>query len=214
MELRKAGASVAYTVTLHMGIAQLYKVLLEGLSSLSGERKKSLFITDPKAFRRDIVDTIASIVYESLACIANTFNGVDDVAWTHAISVFLDVYPPHDSEPVGMNPLQQQLAVQLIDKLSHNMDGWYPAISRVLLAVIGPYTSHPQIAKRTAHVILKDAVYKELQKLPALHAKSPEKLPDFFPATVTYDVNTNTITPPTEAAADYRPTLRRSTFQI
>ena len=74
------------------------------------------------------------------------------------------------------------------------MDGWYPAISRVLLATIGPYAGCPQISKRTAHVILKDAVYKELQKLSALHAKSPEKVADFFPASVTYNVPTNTIT--------------------
>ena len=93
-----------------------------------------------------------------------------------------------------MNPLQQQLAVQLIDKMRHNMEGWYPAISRVLLATIGPYRGNPQITKRTAHVILKDAVYKELQKLPALHAKSPKKIPDYFPSSVTYDAGKNTIT--------------------
>jgi hypothetical protein len=183
---------VEYAVTLHFGIQRLYKLLLDGLSSLEWERKRSLFITDPKAFRLDLVDTIASIVYESLACVANTFAGVDDDAWVHAISVFIDIYPPHESEPVG--PLQQQLAVQLIAKLRHNMDGFYPAISRVLLATIGPYAGHPQVCKRTAHVILKDAVYKELQKLPALHANSPEKVADFFPLSVTYDVAANTIT--------------------
>ncbi len=185
---------VEYAVTLHFGIQRLYKLLLDGLSSLQSERKRSLFITDPTAFRRDLVDTIASIVYESLACVANTFVGVDDDAWVHAISVFLDIYPQHKSEPVGMNPLQQQLAMQLIDKLRHNMDGWYPAISRVLVATIGPYAGHPQVCKRTAHVILKDAVYKELQKLPALQAKSPEKVADLFPPSVTYDVAANTIT--------------------
>ena len=186
--------SVEYAVTLHMGIQRLYKLLLDGLTSLEWERKRSLFITDPKAFRLDLVDTIASIVYESLACVANTFLGADDDAWTHAISVVLDIYPPREAEPLGMNPLQQQLAVQLIDKLRDNMDGWYPAISRVLLATIGPYAGHPHVKKRTAHVILKDAVYRELQKLPALHAKSPEKVADFFPPSVTYDVGTNTIT--------------------
>ena len=191
---RPKSLPVEYAVTLHMGIRQLYKTLFDGMQNLSWERKKSLFITDPKKFRHDAIDTVASIVYESLACIANTFNGVDDDAWTHAIGVSLDLYPPHDSEPVGMNPLQQQLAVQLIDKLRHNMDGFYPAISRVLLATIGPYAGHSQVSKRTAHVILKDAVYKELQKLPALHAKSPEKVADCFPASVTYDATTNTIT--------------------
>ena len=106
-----------------------------------------MIITDPKTFRRDLVDTIASIIYESLACFANTFAGADDDAWTHAISVFLDIYPPHDSEPAGMNPLQQQLAVQLIDKLRQNMDGWYPAISRVLL---GPSALTPVTLRSTS----------------------------------------------------------------
>jgi hypothetical protein len=183
-----------YARTLHWGIRQLYKLLLEHLSSLEWERQRSLFITDPEAFRRDVVDTIASIVYESLACVANAFAGGDDDAWVHVIGVFHDIYPPHESEPVGMNPLQQQLAVQLIKNLRHNMDGWYPAISRVLLATIGSYAGHPQFSKRTASVILKDAFYKELQKLPALHAKSPEKLASLFPPSVTYDVAANTIT--------------------
>lgn len=98
------------------------------------------------------------------------------------------------SQSRGLTAFQQQLAVQLIDKLRHSMEGWYPAISRVLLATIGPYAGHPQITKRTANVILKDAVYKGLQKLALLHAKCPERLGDFSPASVTYDVGTNTIT--------------------
>ena len=85
---RPKSLPVEYAVTLHIGIRQLYKTLLDGLQSLAWEQKKSLFITNPNAFRRDIVDTIASIVYESLACIANTFNGGDDDAWIHAIGVF------------------------------------------------------------------------------------------------------------------------------
>ena len=110
------------------------------------------------------------------------------------MGVFSRIYPSRGNQPVGMNPLQQQLAVQLLDKLRDNMQGWYPAISRILLAVIGPYAGHPQIAKRTAHVILKDAVYKELQKLPTLHANHPEKIADFLPSSVTYDPTADTLT--------------------
>jgi hypothetical protein len=93
-----------------------------------------------------------------------------------------------------MNPLQQQLAVQLIEKLRHNMEGMYPAISRVLLAVIGPYRDLPDISTRTAYVIIKDAVYKELQKLPTLHAKEPERIADYLPSNVTYGGASNTLT--------------------
>ena len=119
---------------------------------------------------------------------------MDDDAWVHAISLMLDMYPPHNSEPVGMNPLQQQLAVQLISKLNDNMEGRYPAISRVLLLTIGPYEGKPLVTKKTAYVILKDAIYSELQRLPALHAKFPEKVGDFLPDSVTYDINLNTLT--------------------
>ena len=70
------------------------------------------------------MNTVADIVYESLACVANDFTGPDDDAWHHAISVFLEIYPRQKSGPVGMNPLQQQLAVQLLDKLRENMDGF------------------------------------------------------------------------------------------
>jgi hypothetical protein len=74
------------------------------------------------------------------------------------------------------------------------MEGLYPAIARVLLAVIGPYEGRPPIAERTAFVILKDAVYKELQRLPTLHSKEPDKISDYLPANVTYDPATNALT--------------------
>ena len=74
------------------------------------------------------------------------------------------------------------------------MDGFYPSISKVLLATIGPYKQHLSVPSGTAYAILRDAVYKELQKLPSLYAKKPEKLADFIPANVTYDHEKNTLT--------------------
>jgi hypothetical protein len=112
----------------------------------------------------------------------------------HAISTFMDIYPFHEGASIGMDALQQQLAVQLIEKLQHNMERWYPAISRVLLAVIGPYEGYPKVTTRTAYVIIKDAVYKTLQRLPELYAKQPEKVEDFLPPNVAYDAATNTLT--------------------
>src|SRR5262249_16268699 len=114
--------------------------------------------------------------------------------WFHAIETFIDIYPFYDSVSIGMDPLQQQLAIQLVEQLQKNMNGWYPAISRVLLAVIGPYESDPPVTTRTAYVILKDAVYKTLQNLSDLHNKHPEKVADFLPSDVTYDAKTNTLT--------------------
>ena len=93
-----------------------------------------------------------------------------------------------------MNPLQQQLALQFIKKLRQNMDGWYPSISRVLLAVVGPYERKGGSNKRTAFNILKDAVYFELQKLPKLNKIAPEKISTFLPPNVTYNPKSNTLT--------------------
>jgi hypothetical protein len=74
------------------------------------------------------------------------------------------------------------------------MKGFYPSISKVLLATIGPYDQHPNVTTRTAYAILRDAVYKELQQLPNLYMSKREKLADFLPANVTYDHAENTLT--------------------
>ena len=137
---------------------------------------------------------IGPIVYESFECVAIGFTGANDEAWTHVIGVYRNIYPFFDTEPEGMDPLQQQLALKFLLKLRQNMEGWYPSISRVLLAVIGPYENSSTDQKRTAFVLLRDAVYKELQKLPRLIEKKPDKIRDFFPSSVAYDPSANTLT--------------------
>ncbi len=186
------GLSIAFQINLHHGISDLYKLTMSGLESLEGYRRISLFARAESAHDYHLVRSVASIVYESLASIANSFVGYDDKSWHHAISTFIDIYPSH-SDLQGMDPLQQHLAVMLIDKLRDNMGGWYPAISRVLIAVVGPYDDQHRGATGTAYRIFKDAVYKTLQKLPELNARKPEKIGDFLPANVTYDGATNTL---------------------
>jgi hypothetical protein len=181
-------------ISFHMGIRDLYTDTIAALAKLQPERLTPLFITNTEEYRSDLVQVIASIVYDSLAAIANRFSSIDDEGWFHAIGVFHDVYPAFGNNPAGMNPLQQQLGIRLIAKLRDNIEGMYPSISRVLLSVIGPYDQPPQINTRTAHVIIRDAVYKELQKLPELHARNPDKLGEFLPPNVTYNAVNNTLT--------------------
>lgn len=152
------------------------------------------FIKEPGQYRSDLVHVIASIVFESLSSIANAFDDFNGRFWHHCISVINDIYPFYDTEPAGLNPLQQQLAVQLIEKLRENMEGFYPSISKVLLATIGPYDQHPNVTTSTAYSILRDSVYKELQKLPNLYMNKPDKLADFLPANVIYSHAENTLT--------------------
>lgn len=181
--------SVGLSVALHSGIADLYKRVMQAFDKMPIERLVLLYATKERPDRwENLVAEIASIVYESLESIANSFQGQDDPNWHHAISVFRDVFPMYGSTPIGFDPLQQRLAIMLIEKLSQNMEGFYPSISRVLLAVIGPYARHRDSDDRlTAFGILRDAVYKEFFKLKQLHVENPNRLGDYFPGHVKYD---------------------------
>jgi hypothetical protein len=92
-----------------------------------------------------------------------------------------------------MNPLQQHLGIKLLEKLDENMRGLYPSLSRVMLAVLGPYARSAGSQKRTAYMILKDAAYKKFQRLSALYKEKPDKIADFLPATVRYDSTANVL---------------------
>lgn len=191
--LRPEKPSIEFVVGIRSGIENLYKTLTTGLTTSEPERRKGLFILDKKAFPNDLVEIIASTAAENLMCFANGFKGFEDEGWHVAIGLYLEAFPQGD-ERQGMNPLQQHLALILLEKLSENMEGWYPAISRVLLAVVGPYEKVAGAAQRNAYNLFRDAVYSELKKLPQLHANNPEKFDDFLPPNVTYDAKTNSLT--------------------
>jgi hypothetical protein len=178
----------------HRGIQALYRDLLKSFNNIDEKSYHILFDDGTDQYRSELVHVIASIVFESLSSIANGFSDFNGRFWHHCIGVIHDIYPFHDGGPEGLNPLQQQLAIQLIAKLKDNMNGYYPSISKVLLATIGPYEQHPNLTHRTAYAILRDAVYKELQNLLVLYERKPEKISDFLPANVTYDHKSKTLT--------------------
>lgn len=188
---RSAKQQIDFAVEFHFGIQGLYKELQDGLSKLAWDRKKSLFVTNTQEHRADLVAIVADIVYDSLVSVAGGFHGGDDEAWFHVIGILTEIYPPYGDMPLGMNPLQQQLALRFLDTLRRNMQGWDRPISRVLILGLGPYKSEP---KRTAHSILLDAVYKELQGLSALQAKAPETLDRYLPPNTSYDSESDSIT--------------------
>jgi hypothetical protein len=95
--------------------------------------------------------------------------------------------------PIGLDPLQQRLAMMLIEKLSENMQGFYPSISRVLLTVIGPYERHRD-TRLTAFGILRDAVYNEFLKLKQLYTEKPDVFDGYFPTHVKYNPAVDTLT--------------------
>lgn len=179
---------------LHYGVEKATKMAQQLIAHLDSREYEALFVSDPKQHRYDVLETLVEIVYEALAAISNKFKGFDDPFWMTAIDVFHTAIPSIGDQPDGMSPFQQRLTLKIIDKLDDNMEGFYPAICRVLLACVGPYNRNAKQHNKTAFNILRDAMYVRLQNLPELVANKPEKLTDFLPDNVTYDPRTNELT--------------------
>jgi hypothetical protein len=193
---RYEDVSVGLSGSLHLGIAELYKEVREAFDKMPTEKVIPLYATrEQSGHWVNLVAEVAAIVYESLESMANSFKGYDDPNWHHAISVFQDVFPIRGDVPIGLDPLQQRLAIMLIEKLNENMQGFYPSISRVLLAVIGPYERHQdRHVQLTAFGILRDAAYRAFFKLKQLQADRPDRFSDFFPGHVKYDPAADALT--------------------
>ncbi len=153
-----------------------------------------LFAEDVETYRNDSVDNIAELVSEGLICVSNRFDGIDDPAWTFALDVLGSVFERFGDTPIGFSPLQQAVAIRLVEKLKRNMDGYYPTLSRVLLAVIGPYETNAPERPGSAAAILKDAVYCQLKRLPELYEKDPVKVSERLPPNVVYDHTSRSLT--------------------
>ncbi len=159
------------------------KVSLEALP----HQLEILYCDDPHKRPSDLLTALVNISFNALASISNDFKGPTDIFWGLAISFFQRAFPSIGEEPDGMTPFQQRLALRLVAKLRENMDGWFPAVSRILLACIGPYHRPREQKNRTAFMILKDAMYYELQRFPTLAGETPEKISYYLPDNVTYD---------------------------
>ena len=152
-------------------------------------------IDDRQQWGENLVEVYANLANELLETIANGFSGIDDRFWTFAIDFWHKVFPFYENELAGLDPFQQRLALHIRAKVAENMDGWYPALTRVVLAIHGPHGPPPPVRQRSAYVVFGDIFYEQLRLgLPRLAADKPEKLDDFMPPSVTYDAATNTLT--------------------
>lgn len=154
-----------------------------------------LYIDDLKnKHRYDVLGVLVEIVYDGLKFISNRFRGPNDPFWSMAREAMSAAFEHIREQPDGMTPFQQRLAILIMEGLQDNMNGWYPSISRIVLATFGPYRENAQQPNGTAYNILKEAAYLELQKLPELATAHPEKLGDYFPDNIVYDPVENTLT--------------------
>jgi hypothetical protein len=177
---------------LHEGVSLAIEMSNNLLSSTKPDHVKTLYINNINEHKYDVLESLVKIVFDFFAHIANDFKGLDSDFWVTVIDAFMKVYPPHGAEPDGMTPFQQRLAVKLVAKLEDNMNGFYPAISRILLACVGPYQQKAMQKNRTAFMILKDAMYLELLKFPTLvENNGNEKAQQYLPDNVTYNSSNN-----------------------
>lgn len=143
---------------------------------------------DGRDYAISTFEVLVDDIYWGLEGVSNQFAGFNDLFWSMALDLTGLVYGRYASgETAGMTPLQQRLSIKIIRKVRENMNGYYPAITRVMVAVIGPYNEASGRVARSGFTVLRDAFYAELKSLRVLAAKSPEKVADYLPPNVTYD---------------------------
>lgn len=194
-EMKRANSlEIGLSIEAASGIDTLIKIARNHLATLSADRIYDLYRRDADGYDHgNIIEAVAGLTYKSLEAIANSFDGVNDPLWSHVNGTLHGLFPFYENEPAGMDPLQQRVALKIVAKLKENMEGWFPAMSRVVLAWIGPYGKFRNIKNRSAYVVLVDAAYFELQRMSKLASENPYKLGDFLPATTEYDTEANTL---------------------
>ena len=160
------------------------------LAAAGPQQYDALFVVDIAVHRNDVLETLVEIVYEGIAGVSNKFSGVNDPFWTMTMDVMHDMFHAIGAQPDGLTPFQQRLALKLSRRMAVNMNGFYPAVCRVLLATVGPYQHAASQPNRTAFNILKDMLYIHLKtKLHSLAASKPKQLSHYLPPNVTYHPN-------------------------
>lgn len=142
-----------------------------------------------------LLDDLSESVLQVIYSFANDFEGYDDAFWSTALELTNNYFRRFGAQLDGMNPLQQRLALKLMAKVKDNMDGWYPAVTRVLLSVIGPYNDSTTKGENpnSAYSLLRRAFYSELMRFPDLYEKDPEKAADYLPPDIRYEADSATL---------------------
>ena len=186
-QIRADRDNYGVVIGIHLGLKQLIDDTVEHLDGLNREDYDSLYANTKDRRDFNVLDYLSEAIVEVLYSFANDFEGHEDAFWSTAIDIVNGLFGRFGDQPDGMDPLQHRVAIKFIDKVKENMDGWYPALTRVLLPVIGPYEDPANKNPNSAYSILRKAFYAELMRFPELYEKDPEKAGDFLPKNVRYD---------------------------
>lgn len=184
---RDSGKEPDFGFEVSLGVRDIVRMTRDHLHSLTPSDRLPLYAQLGNNADNNVFEAISDIVCKSLSAVADNFSGPGDSYWLYAREIFGNVFPSSSNAPIGMDPLQQRVALKIIEQVSENVTGVYPALSRVLLSIFGPYGSHGNAPTGSAFDLLETAVYNELKQLPQL-AKDPKaKIGDFLPDNVRYD---------------------------
>jgi hypothetical protein len=114
------------------------------------------------------------------------FPGPKQRNWLNGLKVFKELFESIGQQPEGLDPIQQRVAIKILEKVRENIKGWYPELLRLVLMMIGPHGTKAGQAG-TAFAILQDAVYAELKNLTLNFAHTDAKMEHFLPDYVSFD---------------------------
>ena len=170
--------------SLSSGLKHLIKDTVDHLYGMDQETFDALYVHINQKRNYNILDCLSDFIVTVLCSFANDFDGHEDVYWTTALGIVNTVFPQFQEQPDGMSSLQQRVAIKMIKNVKVNMKGYYPALTRILLPVMGPYDETGSNNPNSAFGILRKAFYAELRHFPDLYEKDPGKSSHYLPKNV------------------------------
>ncbi|TSD86014.1 hypothetical protein FFK22_024660 [Mycobacterium sp. KBS0706] len=180
---------------LRIGVRNYIKLVQNSFVAMNEEIRRALYAVEYEALTRkfNVVQGVAELVVRIMCGNANNFSNFDDPFWSINYGMMDQIFPRFGNIPVGMNPLQQRVAILLIAEMKENMKGRFPAVSKIILATIGPIGDDDKRKIGTAFEILKDAIYKELGSYKIFYQEDPERAQRFLPGNVRYSIEHDTL---------------------
>lgn len=178
------------------GVKDLIAETREYLASLAPDDRKAFYaVSDGKAWRdSQVIDAIAKLTIEYWNSISNDFRGYGDPNWFSALDTWNACFDRWGERPSGMDPLQQRVALLMREKVDANMDGFYPALTRLCLSMLGPYDEKGNKNPDSAIGLIRRDFYSRVKKLPQFAREHPNQVSDYLPPNVSLNAETETLT--------------------
>lgn len=160
------GSDVDFSIQFGRAVRQAIGLANKLMAAADEVTYQWMFVSKPDEHRSDALEPLVEIVFNALCHISKGFQGVSDSYWHVAMDTMHNGFRSIGAEPDGLTPFQQRLALKLADKMKDNMNGYYPAVTRVLLATVGPYERNALQANMTAFNILRNVMYANSRSCP------------------------------------------------